>query len=442
MEQLLRKLNFSDNDLKEYVPEICRLTDILRLDNNTLAAASFSLDACFDLTFVSIRMLLKELVMVVLRDLRRLTAGSERVIQMAVPMPIAIAGAIDMLMTNTAVTSSEYLIIYLAGILFDVYHHLCEGNAGKCSRCGLNLSRETLYSSAAYPKPYGLLSCFAYCDELYKAGENLSMQYGLHHIHLSPVIGIPYAEQEAYLCGALAHLLRDTTGAEDTRITDVLKIQNDRLRELSMLLNTVDALVANTPDAYVTFNEISLMNSLCLIYFEGHYKAAKSILALFIRELRMRKKHGTPVMLQPVRIGCMHLPFTNPSIDRVFCKSGAAVLVASMYGAGIPVEKENEYARCLSAYFGIRSATPEEKASAIDRIIDRYQLDAFLFGQFENDRALGGDQFMVMKLLKHQDRCFYFAIDNWRRTTDSDITRIESLVEVIKERKRYRHEDY
>ena len=69
-----------------------------------------------------------------------------------------------------------------------------------CKRCGLNLSRETLYNNAAYPKPDCILSCFAYCDELYKAGEMLSLQHGVRHIHLSDIKGISYAAQEDYLC--------------------------------------------------------------------------------------------------------------------------------------------------------------------------------------------------------------------------------------------------
>ena len=72
----------------------------------------------------------------------------------------------------------------------------------------------------------------------------------------------------------------------------------------------------------------------------------------------------------------------------------------------------------------------------IDHIIDRYRLDAFLFGQFENDRALGGDQLMIMKLVRHQHRLYYMSAHNWRRVTGNDITRIESLAEVIKERKK------
>ena len=435
MERLLKKIDFTNNELKEYAPEIRRFADILCLTEPTLAAAAESLDTCFDLSFDSVRMLLKELVMVVLRDLRRFTANDGPITQMAVPMPIAVAGVIDTLSPDMAVTSSEYLIVYLAGILFNVYHHICHGNTGKCNRCGLNLSRETLYANAAYPRPDSILSCFAYCDELYKAGEILSLRHGVHHIHLSDIKGISYAEQEDYLCRALMQLLRDTTGADDARILNALKIQNDRVRKLSMQLGTAGALVARARDAYVTFNEISLMSIFSLVYFDGHDVAAERILPLFIRELRTRIKADRPVLRQPVRIGCMHLPFTNPHVDRVFRDSGAAVIVASMYDAGAPVaRRDDECARCLAAYFGSRTASLQDKAAAIDRIIDRYQLDAFLFGQFENDRALGGDQLMLMKLVKQQSRLYYMSMNNWQRVTGSDITRIESLAEVIKER--------
>ena len=130
MDRLLRKIDFTEDELKEYAPEIRCFIDILHLDNDTLDAACRSLDACFDLSFVSVRMLLRELVMVVLRDLRRMTADDAHVMQMAVPMPIAVPGTIDTLSAKMTVTSSEYLIVYLAGILLHVYHHICEGNAG------------------------------------------------------------------------------------------------------------------------------------------------------------------------------------------------------------------------------------------------------------------------------------------------------------------------
>lgn len=435
MERLLRKIDFTEYELREYAPEIRHFVDILNLDNTTLAAAERSLDSRFDLSFVSVRMLLRELVMVVLRDLRRLNAGDERVVQMAVPMPIAVAGVIDTLSPNMVVTSSEYLIVYLAGILFNAYHHICQGNTGQCNRCGLNISRETLYGKAIYPRPYCILSCFAYCDELNKVGEILSLRHGVHHIYLSDIKGVSYNEQEDYLCHALMQLLRDATGVDDTQILRVLKIQNDNVRDLSIQMDMMGSLVARTYDAYVTFNEISLMSIFSLVYFEGHDVDARCILPLFIRELRERIKADSPVLRQPVRIGCMHLPFTNSYVDRVFRVSGVAVIVASMYNLGIPVvRRNNECARCLAVYFGNRKISTHNKAAVIDRIIDRYHLDAFLFGQFENDHALGGDQLMIMKLVKQQRLLYYMSMNNWQRLTDSDINRIENIAEVIKER--------
>ena len=85
----------------------------------------------------------------------------------------------------------------------------------------------------------------------------------------------------------------------------------------------------------MTFNEISLMHIFSLVYFDGYHAAAGRILTLFIRELRARIREGRPVLRQPVRIGCMHLPFTNPYVDRAFRENGAAVIVASMYDAGV-----------------------------------------------------------------------------------------------------------
>ncbi len=435
MERLLRKIDFSANELKEYEGEIKRFSDILRLDRESIANARRSLEDNFDLSLNSVRMILKELVIVVLHDLRLLSADDRGIVQMAVPMPNAIPAAINTLSSNMHITSSEYLIVYLSGILFDVYHNMCADNAGKCKRCGLNLSRETLYENTAYPKPRGILSCFAYCDELYKAGEILSLRHSVRNIHLSDIKGIPYDEQKEYLCDGLMRLMRDTTGAEEASIEGALKMQNDRCQEISLLLGTIGTLVAKERDAYVTFNEISLMHIFSLVYFDGHYAAAKRILPLFIRELRMRIKAGRPVLRQPIRIGCMHLPFTNSHMDRLFRRSGAAVVVASIYDSDVTTKRPaTECERCLSAYFRGRMASPREKASAVDRLIEHYKLEAFLFGQFENDRALGGDQLMVMKLVREQRKLFYMPVQNWQKVTGNYITRIESLVEVIRER--------
>lgn len=78
--------------------------------------------------------------------------------------------------------------------------------------------------------------------------------------------------------------------------------------------------------------------------------------------------------------------------------------------------------------------TLKERAEYIDLIIDHYSLDVFLFGQFENDRALGSDQLLIMKLMKNKDKIYYLPMKNWQPPDESAYTRIESLVEVLNER--------
>ena len=140
----------------------------------------------------------------------------------------------------------------------------------------------------------------------------------------------------------------------------------------------------------------------------------------------------------PLRIGCMHLPFINPEMDRIFIKNKASVIVSSLYHVEDKKHKfSNEYERCLASFYSkTKMKTLDERAEYIVIIIDHYNLDVFLFGQFENDRALGSDQIMIMKLMKNRDKIYYLPMKNWQPPDESGYTRIESLVEVLNERKK------
>ena len=437
MERLLRQTGFDSSDLNYYNSELKQLSSILKLDDSAVSSAAEKLPFNFDLSYESIRMLLNELIKTVLDDLKTASDKSRKLYQAAVPMPNAVAAVVNELNDEIKVTSSEYLIIYLSGILFNVYPRICfNGNVNTCQRCGLNISRENLYLNLSYPKPDAVMSCFAYCDELYKTGETLKSFYGIPHIHVSDIKGILFDEQKEYLSGGLKDVLIELSRHDEADIHESLKKFNDKSLEINLLLNRVNEITAKQKSIFASFNEISLINLFNLIYVPGHYEKGKKILNLFLKEIKQRIRDKNYKVENPLRIGCMHLPFINPEIDRIFLKNNASVIVSSLYY----VEEQkhdflNEYERCLGAFYSkTKMKTLKERAEYIDLIIDHYSLDVFLFGQFENDRALGSDQLLIMKLMKNKDKIYYLPMKNWQPPDESAYTRIESLVEVLNER--------
>lgn len=436
MKELLNQIGFNDGELVFYDDEINRFKKILRLTEHDIEKAAKNLKANFDLSFISIQKLLKELFICVFSDFRKLADGEEKVIQMAIPMPNAIPGVTNQLTQELYVSSSEYILIYLAGIIFDVYHQIGGEGANHCKRCGLNLSRETLYNNPWYLKPNGIMTCLGYCDEIHKVGELLEIEHGVTHYNLTQIHGITYEKQKEYLKNALLSFLIDMTGASKEEVTTSLKKMNGGNLQINLLLNKIQALTLKSPHVYVTFNEISLLHILNLIYLEDHYYKAKDILTLFIRELKEKIKVGAYIMKNPMRIGCMHLPFTNAYMDRIFRELNSAVVVSSMYASDPePPASVSIFDRCLSPFFRYKMLTElDDKRRFIDKIIEDYSLDGFLFGQFENDRALGGNQTLIMENLEHKNKAYYMSVHNWQNMGIDDYMKLESLIEVIKER--------
>lgn len=432
MTELLIKLGFTESELRSYEKEITLFSSLLGLNEQRSARAASMIDTNYDLSFDGVRQMLKFLVQTVLDDL-----GTPGLRQMAVPMPVAAAMTVNELNPGTRISSSEYLIIYLSGILFDVFSRFCTAGEHSCGRCGLNISREKLYKNPLYPHPEGIVSCLGYCDEIFKTGETISEQYGIDHFHFKGIAGLSYAEQSLYLSEGLQHFLSQMTGKTEKETAACLEQSNNKLLELSLLLNKMNHLIAREEQAYITFNELSLFNLFHLICLPDHYEKGKSILKLFLAELQQRIRDNDPVITDPIRIGCLHLPFTNPFMDRCFRENGAAVIVAGLYES--PSDKAvsaNEYDRCLRVFYGNRTPGDiRQKAGFMDAMIGKYKLDSFLFGQFENDRALGGDQLMVMHQMKEKNKVHYISMNNWSVMGGRDMTRIESLVEIIRERK-------
>ncbi len=436
MERILRKIDFSNIEIIKYENEIKRLTNILKLNEYSLSRANESLEKNFDLTFKSITMLLKQLFLVIFEDFRILENDHKELIQMAVPMPTAIPAVINELNSDKHITCSEYLIIYLSGIVFDVYTNICSSGINSCKRCGLNLSRETLYINPEYILPKGIMSCFAYCDELHKTGELLNIEHNITHYNLMDIKGVDFEDKKECLCLGLKALIKENTDKSDDLIEESLKKNNNRNLELNLLLNKINHILAKQESIYVSFNEISLLNIINLVYFDDHYYKSKSILETFIQELKIRIREKQYIIEKPIRLGCMHLPFTNPRVDRVFLNNGAGVIASSMYYMEGPnVKCSNEYERTIGGFLNNKTLlSVKEKAAFIDSIINKYKLHGFLFGQFENDRTLGSDQLMIMKEIKNKDKAFYMSMQNWHEINENYITKIESLVYVIKKR--------
>ena len=440
MTELLERVGFSEGEVQRYKAGIEIFSKIVCADEIRCSAALQMLPENFDLSFESIRRLLKILLETVFQDLEDQGGGAEgpALWQGAVPFPVAAALAIDELNPHIRISSSEYLIIYLSGVLFNRFESLCSPGEHSCGRCGLNLSREKLYRNPLYPRPRGILTCLGYCDEIYKTGETLSEQYGADHVHFKGLPGLEYGEQKVYLGEGLRGFMMQQTGAPESDVETALGRCNDGMLEISLLLNRINRLAAEDRDVYATFNELSLLNLFHLICLPRHFEQGKEILNSFIRELKQKKRAGEAALKEPFRIGCLHLPFTNPFLDRCFRNSGAAVIVSSFYETGgSAVPSENEYERCLHGYYGFRAPGDlNGKAGHIDRIIEDYSLDAFLFGQFENDRALGGDQRIIIKRLKHKRKAHYMGMDNWSVMGERESTRIESLAALMMEREK------
>lgn len=437
MNRLLRQVGFSDKELELYRNETGLFAALIGADERRFEVAAERLPENFDLSFKSIRKLLKLLLKTVLQDLAALQKKDEQpaILQAAIPMPVAVAAAMNELNPAARISSSEYLIIYLSGILFDVFQNLCSPGKHTCGRCGLNLCRERLFKNPTYPKPAGIVSCLGYCDEIYKTGERLTMENGIEHLHLK---GLPvdFDSQRAYLGKGLKSFIVEHTGATGGEAAACLGRCNNRVLEISILLNKINHLIAADRHACVTFNETSLLNLFNLIWLPAHFENGKEILGTFIRELREKQREGRQVIKNPLRIGCMHLAFTNPFVDRCFRRNGAAVIVSSFYEASADGSRAStEFERCAEAFYGDRApGNIAGKAENIDRIIEKYDIDSFLFGQFENDRALGGDQLIIMKLLRHKEKMHYMTMNNWAVMSEQSATRIESLVEILKEK--------
>lgn len=444
MKTLLKQVGFNEQELAFYHKEINRFKKVLKLTDCDARKASEDLKVNFDCSFKSIQELLKELFICIFTDFKMITGKEKKVIQMGIPMPNAIPGVVSHLNQDFYVSSSEYILIYLAGIIFNVYHQIGGEGANSCKRCGLNLSRETLYNNPWYLKPDGVMTCLGYCDEIHKTGELLEIEHGVTHYNLTQIHGITYENQKEYLKNALLSFLTDITGVSEEVITTSLGKMNQENLEISLLLNKIQALIVKSPNVYVTFNEISLLHIFNLIYLKDHHYKAKEILTLFIRELKEKIKMGAYIMKNPIRIGCMHLPFTNAYMDRIFRENNAAVVVSSMYASDPePLASVSIFDRCLSPFFRNKMLTAlEEKRRFIDRIIEDYSLDGFLFGQFENDRALGGNQTLIMENLEHKSEAYYMSVHNWQKIGGNDYMKLESLIEVIKERMKNKNENF
>ena len=239
MERILRKIDFNNIEIIKYENEIKRLTNILKLNEYSLSHANKSLEENFDLTFESVKMILKQLFLVIFEDFRMLENGHKELIQMAVPMPNAIPAVINELNSDKHITSSEYLIVYLSGIVFDAYTNICSSGINACKRCGLNLSRETLYINPEYLLPKGIMSCFSYCDELHKTGELLSIEHNITHYNLADIKGIDFEDKKECLCLGLKTLIKENTDKNDDVIEESLKKNNNRNLELNLLLNKI-----------------------------------------------------------------------------------------------------------------------------------------------------------------------------------------------------------
>lgn len=438
MDTLLRLVGFNDKELSFYRREIELFAQLIGADKAQCQRAADQLTVNYDLSFDSIRELLKLLLETVLQDLKDRGDSKKTVVQTAIPMPVPVAAVMNDLNPLMKISSAEYLIIYLSGILFNVFQNLCSPGEHSCGRCGLNLSRERLYRNPCYPRPDKIVSCLGYCDEIYKTAETLSLLYGVGHIHLKGLPGLVYEDQKDYLGGGLRCFLTEETGASEEQAGICLGKCNDRMLEITLLLNKANHLAASGGDAYISFNESSLLNLFYLIYLPNHFEKGKEILSSFIRELQQKKRQGKAALKAPFRIGCMHLPFTNPAIDRCFRDTGAAVVVSSFYESSGGGQAEDEFDRCIRSFYGDRAPGDiGAKAQNIDRLIEDYSLDAFLFGQFENDRALGGDQLLIMKKLKHKEKAHFMAMNNWSIMGLQKNTRIESLTALMMERDKF-----
>ena len=436
MDDILKKIGFRKEEIISYEWEIQQFAKNLKLNKFSIDKSEKSLGENFDLSFISIKLLLKKLFLVVLNDLSILKKGEKETIQMAIPMPNVIPAVINELNSNKHITSSEYLIVYLSGIIFDVYSNICFSGSNNCKRCGLNISREALYENPDYLKPQGIMSCLAYCDELHKTGEMLNIQHKITHYNLSNINGIAYEDKKDYLIDSIKIFIEDQTNVSNQIIEENLKRNNNKSLEINLLLNSINTLIAKEKSVYVSFNEISLLNILNLIYFDDLFDKGKIILNMFIKELKTRIKNGEYIVENPIRLGCMHLPFTNPRVDRAFLGNSAAVIVSSMYFTdGKNALYENEYDRSAQAFLKNKESIKiEEMANFIDCLMDKYKLDGFLFGQFENDRALGNHQTIIMKLIKNKEKAYYMSTNNWQEINQSYFDKIENLTYIIHER--------
>jgi len=446
MDKVLKLIGFKEEEIQYYNQEINIFKKVLNLTEFHIEEAAINLPVNFDLSFQSIQDLFKVLFTCVLSDFKSLVAqentklkkdshGNLRIIQMAVPMPNAIAGTVNKLSTEYHVTTSEYILIYLAGIVFDVYHQVGNMSSNPCKRCGLNLSRESLYSNPTYPKPTGIMTCLGYCDEISKTGEMLEIQYDIQHWHVSQIQGISFEEQSDYLESAVIDLVHEMTHASQKEIYSVLERMNRLNLEVSMYLDKIQHIVGHSKSIYVTFNEISLLNIFNLVYINNHHRQAIEILKLFLKELKSKMRQGDCIFDESVRLGCMHLPFTNARFDRIFRQNKASVIVVGMYGVGDCNKGTTSIHKMLHAFFQNKSLTSvQDKSRFYDGLIERYQLNGFIFGQFENDRALGANQRLVMDTLKHKDKTFYLSVYNWQAMGNNDPIKLETLVEVVKER--------
>ena len=438
MHKFLKILNFTDDEIITFKSEIDRLQNILKLDFISLDKAQKNVSENFDLSFNSIRLLLKELLLVILKDFKLLQSGEKEVIQMAIPMPNVVAAVINDLNPKKHITSSEYLIIYLSGILFNSYiKNEEEEKSYNCNSCGLNLSRQALYEDKNYLIPDGILSCMSYCDELHTTGEILRVNYDVNHYNYSIVNESSAENRISYLSNCIKNLIIEHSNNQNDNIEEVLKKYNNKRLEIKLLLGQINRIVAREKNAYVTFNEISLLNIFNLIHFDNMYEKAKIILNLFIKELKSKIRENDYIIENPIRLGCLHLPFTDPVGDRVFIKNGAAVIISSMYDGKVGNRSyHDEYERCIIPYLQKGSfGSIKEVGASIDYIIEKYVLDGFLFGQFEGDLALANFQPLIADNLFHKEKAYFILTQNWNKMDQHYYTKIENLVEVIKQRK-------
>ena len=243
MNALLGLIGFSQKEIDRYKDEITLFSALISAEERQWERAAQVLPLNFDLSFESLRRLFKLLLESVFQDLGILGGRSEgpALYQGAVPYPVAAALAVENLNPTLRISSSEYLIIYLSGILFDRFESFCSAGEHSCGRCGLNLSREKLYRNPLYPRPGKVFSCLGYCDEIFKTGETLSRLYGLEHSHLTGIAGMDYNSQKDYLSQGLSALLTDLTGTSAEIAERTLGHCNDRMLEISLLLNRMAA---------------------------------------------------------------------------------------------------------------------------------------------------------------------------------------------------------